>query len=73
MLHAGQQPGRLADNEMKAARETCGKGVFKFSELTMQERYIIEMVRYIGFGEVKVTIQDGTPVRIDEYRRSIKL
>ena len=41
--------------------------------LTIQERKILEVIRDMDFGEVRVVITDGKPTRIDEVKRSIKL
>jgi hypothetical protein len=41
--------------------------------LTEQEKKIILLLREVKFGEVKVVVQDGIPVRLDEIRKSIKL
>ena len=53
---------------MKEDRE-----VSTFKDLESQERQILDMIRYIGFGEIQVTVRDGIPVRIDAFKRSIKL
>lgn len=41
--------------------------------LTEKEKKLIQMVRDIEYGELKIIIQDRTPVRIEEMKRSIKL
>jgi len=41
--------------------------------LSEQEKKVITILREIKFGEVKVVVQDGVPVRVDEIRKSIKI
>jgi len=42
-------------------------------KLSEQEEKIIDILREIKYGEIKIVIQDGVPVRIDEIRKSIKI
>ena len=42
-------------------------------ELTEKESRIIEIIRSIEFGEVRVVVTDGVPVRVEEIKKSIKL
>ena len=42
-------------------------------EVTEREARIIEIIRKLDFGEVRVLIQDGVPTRLEEIKRSIKL
>ncbi len=42
-------------------------------KLTDQERKLIEIIRNLGFGEVRIVITDGKPTRIEEIKKSIKL
>ena len=49
------------------------KDVPSFKNLKSQEKEIVNLIRRIGFGEIRLTIQDGIPVRIEEYKRSFKL
>ena len=37
------------------------------------EKKVIAILREIKYGEVKVVVQDGVPVRVDEIRKSIKI
>ena len=46
------------------------KGVSCLSE---QEKKIIEILHEMKYGEIKIIVQDGVPVRIDEIRKSIKI
>ena len=41
--------------------------------LSEQEKKIIEILRGIRYGEIKIAVQDGIPVRVDEIRKSIKI
>lgn len=41
--------------------------------LTKEENNLIKIIREIDFGEVRVIITDGKPIRIEEIRKSIKL
>ena len=41
--------------------------------LSEQEKKVIAILREIKYGEVKVVVQDGIPVRVDEIRKSIKI
>ena len=44
-------------------------------ELTLnsKERELLHLLREIQYGEVRIIIQAGTPVRIEEIRKSIQL
>lgn len=42
-------------------------------ELTRQESKLISILRNIQFGEVRVIITDGRPIRIEEIKKSLKL
>ena len=41
--------------------------------LSEQEKKIIEILHEMNYGELKIVVQDGVPVRIDEIRKSIKI
>ena len=43
------------------------------TSITMKERKLLTLIREIGFGEVKVFIADGQPVRVEEIKKSVKL
>ncbi|NLW42939.1 MAG: DUF2292 domain-containing protein [Tissierellia bacterium] len=49
------------------------KGKEETTTLTEKELKLIELIREIKFGEIKIIIQDSTPIRIEEVRKSIKL
>ncbi|MHC1721575.1 MAG: DUF2292 domain-containing protein [Aminipila sp.] len=40
---------------------------------SQQEQKMLEIIHKIGFGEIKVIINDGKPIRLEEVKRSIKL
>lgn len=42
-------------------------------ELTEKEKRLIEEIRKIEFGEMKIVIQNNSPIRIEEIKKSIKL
>ena len=41
--------------------------------LTKQETELIRILRGIEFGEARIVITDGRPIRIEEIKKSIKL
>ncbi len=41
--------------------------------LTKQEEDLIRILREIEFGEARIVITDGRPIRIEEIKKSIKL
>ena len=41
--------------------------------LTGPEIKLIEIIRNLEFGEVRIVITDGKPTRIEEIKKSIKL
>lgn len=41
--------------------------------LSKQEEQLICILRKIDFGEARVVITDGRPIRVEEIKRSIKL
>ena len=42
-------------------------------ELTKAEEQLIEVIRSLDYGEVRVMIKDNKPIRVEEIRRSIQL
>ena len=42
-------------------------------ELDPKEVKLIQAIRELGFGEIKVMVQDGVPIRLEEIKKSIKL
>ncbi|MBQ8830164.1 MAG: DUF2292 domain-containing protein [Oscillospiraceae bacterium] len=41
--------------------------------LTKSEKQLIELVRALDYGELRVIIKDKHPIRVEEIRRSIQL
>ena len=41
--------------------------------LTKAEKRLIEVIRSLDFGEVRVMIKDSKPIRVEEIRKSIQL
>ena len=42
-------------------------------DCTEKEQKLLQLIREIGFGEVKVFIADGQPDRVEEIKKSVKL
>lgn len=40
---------------------------------TEKEEKLLKIIKEVKYGEVKIIIQDGLPIRIEEIRKSIKL
>ena len=43
------------------------------TELTEKESQVVNIIRSIEFGEVRVIVTNGVPVRVEEIKKSIKL
>lgn len=41
--------------------------------LTKAEQQLIELVRSLDYGEIRIMIKDKHPIRVEEIRRSIQL
>ena len=41
--------------------------------LTKAERQLIELIRSIDYGELRIVVKDEKPIRVEEIRRSIQL
>ena len=41
--------------------------------LTEQEKELLTMLRSLEYGELRVVVQAGRPVRVEEIRRSVQL
>lgn len=54
------------------SKET-GKPSVKVERLTAQEQKLLEIIRSMDYGEMRVVITEGKPTRIEEIKRSIKL
>ena len=42
-------------------------------EVSAKEKKIIELIRSMKFGEIRIMIQENEPVRVEEITKSIKL
>jgi len=43
------------------------------ARLTPQEKKIIDMVRGLEYGELRIIVNGNTPVRVEEIKKSIQL
>ena len=41
--------------------------------LTKAEKQLIEVIRNLDYGEVRVMIKESRPIRVEEIRKSIQL
>ena len=41
--------------------------------LTKAEKQLIELLRSLEFGELRIMVKDSKPIRVEEIRRSIQL
>lgn len=48
-----------------------GKKEYPFP--TEKEIHLLEMIRELGFGEIRIFVADGQPVRAEEIKKSVKL
>lgn len=39
---------------------------------TGKEKRLIEMIRELGYGEVRIFVAEGQPVRAEEIKKSVK-
>ena len=42
-------------------------------KLTEKEENLLNMIRELGFGEIRIYVADGQPVRAEEIKKSVKL
>ena len=42
-------------------------------QYTLKEEKLLQLIREIKYGELKIFIADGQPIRVEEVRKSIKL
>lgn len=49
------------------------ESLLKEENLDDKEKKLIKIIREIGFGEIKVIINEGKPIRIEELKKSIRL
>ena len=59
---------RITERRLTMGREN--ESPLKLSE---KEDKMIRLLRKVEFGEIRIILTDGQPVRIEEVRRSIKL
>jgi len=45
----------------------------KQDALTLQEQKLLEILRNLDYGEMRIVVKDGAPVHIEEIKKSIKL
>ena len=43
------------------------------TEISKQEAKILDFVRSVDYGEIRIVINNGKPVRVEEIRKSIML
>lgn len=46
---------------------------FEKIELSEKEKRLIQLLRSLQYGEVRVVVQEGIPIRAEEIKKSIKL
>ena len=44
----------------------------ELNQLSEKEKKLIQMVRNLNFGEIRIYVADGQPVRAEEIRKSVK-
>ncbi len=49
------------------------RAVKEVKQLTVREANLIRLIRDIEHGELRIIIQEGQPVRVEEIKKSIKL
>lgn len=42
-------------------------------QLTEQEKHVIELIRNIGYGEIRIVVNASKPIRAEEIRKSVQL
>jgi len=57
--------------EVKRQGKVLGDGSNK--PFTEQERKLVEILRQLDYGEVRIIVKAGVPVHIEEIKKSIKL
>lgn len=43
------------------------------NHLTEREEKLIQLIRKIEYGEIKIIVQNNQPIRVEEVKKSIKL
>ena len=41
--------------------------------ITKAEKQLIELIRSLEYGELRIMVKDSRPIRVEEIRRSIQL
>ena len=41
--------------------------------LTNAEKQLLELIRAMNYGEIRIMVKDSKPIRVEEIRRSIQL
>jgi hypothetical protein len=49
------------------------KEIIMKEHLGKTEKLLIQMIRELKYGEIRVIVQDGKPTRVEEIRKSIVL
>jgi len=49
------------------------RAVKEDKQLTVREANLIRLIRDTSHGELRIIIQEGQPVRVEEIKKSIKL
>lgn len=44
----------------------------EYQKLTGKEALLLKMIRELGFGEIRIFVADGQPVRAEEIKKSVK-
>ena len=61
-------PGENLKGKGESNVEECKKPA-----LSEKEEKLLDIIRKVKFGEIKVIVQDGHPIRVEEIKKSIKL
>ena len=60
----------FVSEEMKMTEEKQNR---EKNEISKQEAKILDFVRSVDYGEIRIVINGGKPVRVEEIRKSIML
>lgn len=66
----------MEKNVILLTQQSC-EGVFSLDKKenvipTEKELHLIELIRELGYGEVRIFVADGQPVRAEEIKKSVK-
>lgn len=59
--------------QVKIERRTAMDLNKEKNPLSEKEKKLVQMIRNLNFGELRVIVTDGVPTRVEEIKRSIKL